>query len=79
LAYINDVLVKSKNHGDLLDDLKETFNNLRKYKMCLILKKCVFDVSSGKLLGYTVSTPTRRRWKPLNNCNHFKPEEKSRS
>jgi hypothetical protein len=34
-AYIDDVVVKSKRHGDLLDDLKETFNNLRKYKMML--------------------------------------------
>jgi hypothetical protein len=34
-AYIDDVVVNSKRHGDLLDDLKETFNNLRKYKMML--------------------------------------------
>jgi hypothetical protein len=32
-AYIDDIVVKSKKHGDLLDDLKETFDNLRKYKM----------------------------------------------
>jgi hypothetical protein len=37
-AYIDDVVVKLKKCGDLLDDLKETFNNLRKYKRCLILK-----------------------------------------
>jgi hypothetical protein len=54
-AYIHDIAVKSKNHGDLLDDLKETFNNLRKYKMMLNPKKCVFGVSSRKLLGYMVS------------------------
>jgi hypothetical protein len=41
-AYIDDIVVKSKKHGDLLDDLKETFNNLRKYKMMLNPKKmCV--------------------------------------
>jgi hypothetical protein len=34
-AYINDIVVKSIKHGDLLDDLKETFDNLRKYKMTL--------------------------------------------
>jgi hypothetical protein len=49
-------VVKSKKHGDLLDDPKETFNNLCKYKMMLNPKKCVFDVSSGKLLGYMVSS-----------------------
>jgi hypothetical protein len=32
-AYIDDIVVKSKKHEDLLDDLKETFDNLRKYKM----------------------------------------------
>jgi hypothetical protein len=44
-AYIDDVVVKLKKRGDLLDDLKETFDNLRKYKMKLNPKKCVFHVS----------------------------------
>ena len=55
-GYIDDIVVKSKKCEDLLDDLKETFNNLRKYKMMLNPKKCVFGVSSGKLLGYMVSS-----------------------
>jgi hypothetical protein len=55
-AYIDDVIVKSKKRGDLLDDLKETFDNIRKYKMMLNSTKYVFGVSSGKLLGYMVST-----------------------
>jgi hypothetical protein len=53
--YINDIVVMSKKCGDLLDVLKETFNNIRKYKIKLNLKKYVFGVSSGKLLGYMVS------------------------
>jgi hypothetical protein len=44
-AYIDDVVVKSKKRGDLLDDLKEAFDNLYKYKMMLNPKKCVFNVS----------------------------------
>jgi hypothetical protein len=48
--------VKSEKRGDLLDDLKETFDNLRKSKLMLNPKKCMFDVSSGKLLGYMVSS-----------------------
>jgi hypothetical protein len=55
-AYTDDVVVKSKKHGDLLNDLKETFDNLRKYKMMLNPKKCVFDVLSGKPLSYMVSS-----------------------
>jgi hypothetical protein len=30
---IDDIVVKSKKRGDLLDKLKETFDNLCKYKM----------------------------------------------
>jgi hypothetical protein len=53
--YIDNVVVKSKKQGDLLDILKDIFDNLRKYKMKLNPKKCVFGVSSGKLLSYMVS------------------------
>jgi hypothetical protein len=55
-AYIDDIVVKSEKRGDLLDDLKETFDNLHKFKMMLNPKKYVFAVSSGKLLGYIVSS-----------------------
>jgi hypothetical protein len=55
-AYIDDVVVKSKKRVDLFDDLKETFDNLYKYKMMINPKKYVFGVSSGKLLGYMVSS-----------------------
>jgi hypothetical protein len=55
-AYIDDIVMKSKKCADLLDDLKETFNNLCKYKMILNPKKYMFGVLSGKLLGYMVSS-----------------------
>jgi hypothetical protein len=55
-AYIDDIVVKSEKRGDLLDDLKETFDNLRKSKMMLNPKKCVFGVSSDKLMSYMVSS-----------------------
>ena len=54
-AYIVDIVVKSKSRGELITDLKETFNNLRKNKMMLNPDKCTFGISSGKLLGYLVS------------------------
>jgi hypothetical protein len=54
-SYIDDIVVKSETYGDLLDDLKETFDNLCKFKIILNPKKCVFDMSSGKLLDYMVS------------------------
>jgi hypothetical protein len=41
-AYIDDIVVKSKKHEDLLDDLKETFDNLCKFKMLFNPKKMCF-------------------------------------
>jgi hypothetical protein len=75
--------VKSKKRVDLLDDLKKTFDNLRKYKLMLNPKKCVFGVSSRKLLGYMVSSrgidanPTKVE--AIKNCRHLGHEKKSRS
>ena len=54
-VYVDDILVKSNDKADHLDNLKETFNTLRKYKMKLNLSKCVLAVSSGKFLGFMIS------------------------
>ena len=54
-VYIDDMLVKSKEEEDHLDDLKETFNTLRPYSMKLNPSKCAFGVSSGKFLNFMVS------------------------
>ena len=50
-VYVDDMLVKSKKAKLRLDDLRETFDTLRKYQMRLNLTKCVFKVLSGKFLG----------------------------
>ena len=39
----------------MIDDLRETFDNLRVYIMMLNSDKCVFGVPAGKLLGFLVS------------------------
>ena len=54
-VYVDDMLVKSKEEGSHLDDLKETFKTLRQYKMKLNLTKCAFRVSFGKFLSFMVS------------------------
>jgi len=54
-VHIDDILLKSNDEADHLDDLKETFKTLRKYKMKLNPSKCVFAVSSAKFLGFVVS------------------------
>jgi hypothetical protein len=45
----------SKKQDDLIADLQETFNNLRKYNMMFNPTKCVFGVPAGQLLGFIVS------------------------
>ena len=54
-VYVDNMLVKSIDEGSHLDDLQETFETLRQYKMKLNPSKCAFGVSSGKFLGFMVS------------------------
>ena len=54
-VYVDDIAVMSKKKADLLEDLEETFQNLRRYQMKLNPAKCVFGVPVGKLLGFIVS------------------------
>ena len=54
-VYVDDIVVKTKQHLTLLNNLKETFANLRKYKVKINLEKCVFGIPAGKLLGFLVS------------------------
>lgn len=54
-AYVDDSIVKSRQEKDRVDDLRETFETLRKYRMKLNPKKCVFGVRSGIFLGFLVS------------------------
>ena len=53
--YVDDMLIKSKEKEDHLDDLKETFNTLKPYNMKLNPSKCAFGVSSRKFLSFMVS------------------------
>jgi hypothetical protein len=54
-AYVDDVVVKTREDEGFISDLAETFDNLRKFKMVLNPEKCTFGVPLGKLLGYMVS------------------------
>src|SRR3982750_4685691 len=52
---MDDIMVKTKDKTTLIQDLEETFANLRKINLKLNPEKCVFGVPSGKLLGFFVS------------------------
>ena len=54
-VYVDDMLVKSLDEDKHLDDLRETFDTLRRHQMKLNPSKCAFGVSLGKFLGFMVS------------------------
>ncbi|SPT20395.1 unnamed protein product [Triticum aestivum] len=54
-VYVDDIVVKTDKRGPLLEDLKETFENLRRFQIKLNPEKCVFGVPAGQLLGFLVS------------------------
>lgn len=61
-AYIDDMVVRSKQVSKHLSDLGSVFSMLRKQKLSLNTSKCSFGVSSGKFLGYMIS----HRWIEVN-------------
>jgi hypothetical protein len=56
LAYVHDIVVKSIQRRDYIDDLVETFANLRAANLRLNPEKCVFGIDKGKVLRCLVST-----------------------
>ena len=54
-AYIDDLLVKSKESFDHTKHLQEAFELLQRYDMKLNSLKCAFGVCSGKSLGFMVT------------------------
>jgi hypothetical protein len=54
-AYVDDIVVKTRESHTFIEDLEETFVNLRKVNIKLNSTKCAFGVPSGKLLGFLVS------------------------
>jgi hypothetical protein len=54
-VYVDDIIVKMKSHSSLLDNLAIVFDRLLSTHTILNPNKCVFRVSTGKLLGFLVS------------------------
>jgi hypothetical protein len=55
-VYVDDIVIKTKESKTLIDDLRETLANLRRFRMKLNPAKCTFGVPAGKLLGFLVSS-----------------------
>jgi hypothetical protein len=54
-AYVDDIIVNTREGRTFIKDLEETFVNLRKVNIKLNPAKCAFGVPLGKLLGFLVS------------------------
>ena len=57
-VYVDDMMVKSKTREVHFEALDKFLSRLEKYNLRLNSKKCVFGVTSGKLLGHIVN----ERW-----------------
>ena len=52
---MDDIVVKTKDKATLVQDLEETFANMRKINLKLNPEKYVFGIPSEKILGFFVS------------------------
>ena len=54
-VYVDDMIVKSKDREGHIPALRKFFERIWFYKLRLNPKKCTFEVTSEKLLGFMVS------------------------
>jgi hypothetical protein len=54
-TYVDDIVVANRKKETQLQDVAETFTNMSRAQLKLNPKKCVFGISTGKVLGYLVS------------------------
>ena len=54
-VYVNDMIVKSKDRESHTVNLRKFFERIKEYRLRLNPQKCIFGVTTGKLLGFLVS------------------------
>ena len=54
-VYVDDMLVKSKDRESHIINLRKFFKRIKEYKLRLNPQKCIFGVTTRKLLGFVVS------------------------
>jgi hypothetical protein len=73
-AYVDDIVVVSRKKETQIQDLAETFANMRRAQLKLNLKKCVFGIHRGKVLGCLVSMKgIEANPDKINTIVHMKP------
>jgi len=54
-AYVDDMVISSKEKDQHITDLEELFTTIAGYKLMLNLEKCVFRMEAGKFLGFLLT------------------------
>ncbi|GKB72000.1 reverse transcriptase domain-containing protein [Tanacetum coccineum] len=54
-VYVDDLVIKSHTEEEMIRDINETFQTLRRINMKLNPKKCTFGAREGMFLGYMIS------------------------
>jgi hypothetical protein len=74
--YVNDIVVSSRRKAMQIDDLAETFANMRNAQLKLNLENCVFGVQKRKVLGCLVSVKgIEANPDKINAIVHMKPPQ----
>ncbi|GJR77810.1 reverse transcriptase domain-containing protein [Tanacetum coccineum] len=53
-VYVDDMVIKNHTEQEILRDVEETFQNLRKINMKLNPNKCTFGAEAGMFLGHII-------------------------
>lgn len=54
-VYVDEMVIKIKNDNHFLQDIEETFANLRTLNMKLNQQKCIFGMEEGKFIGHVIT------------------------
>jgi hypothetical protein len=75
-AYVDDIVLASKKKETQIQNLAETFANMRRVQLKLNPEKCVFGVQRGRVLGCLVSVKgIKANLDKINAIVHMKPPE----
>lgn len=73
-AYVDNIIVKSDKVKEHINNLEKVCNVLRKFKVKLNSKKCIFGVAVGKFFGFMVSyRDIKAHFKKIKSIIEMKP------
>ncbi len=77
MAYIDDIMTSSANFETHMNDLRKVFNAIRKHKLKIKGRKCVFGARETKFLGFLVSKDGIRVCPSRSDCIRNYPQPQS--